>query len=423
MIRPWRRALQWMGALLFFSLPFLRWDGLSLLRLDLPSGTLFFFGRQLRLEEFYLLGLLLLASIFLLLLTTMVLGRVWCGWLCPQTWLNNLAEWSARKLGLKVTPLQIGGAWPRKLLLHLLYLALALLVGATLVWYFVAPEIYWQRLRAGELGPWPAGFTLVVGVLIYLDLAFLRRLACREFCPYGRFQTILIDRGTLTLGLTADHARRCLNCRACLRACPNGIDIRRGFQVECINCGNCRDACRRVMARAQPGKPGLIEYRFGDGEVGWKALFTPRLLLVGLMLALALSLFFHLAGRRRVVSLQVARLVTVDAGRAAVVEDGPAFHRFRAQVANRSSEAGEYRLVVRWEQAEEAPPVMELTDRQYLPLVGQGGSLFTLAANQRRSLLFAVALPPSPHPGSRLFFALLDQQGREHGAVLLNWTP
>lgn len=263
MIRPWRRAVQWLGALLFFSLPFGRWQGESLLRLDVPGWTLYLPGRQLGVQEFYLVVPALLALIFLFLLVARFLGRVWCGWLCPQTWLNNLVEWLARGLGLRVDPRQIGGTWWRRALLHLVGMLFALWCGATMVWYFVPPELYWQRLLAGEPGPWALGFTLALAALVYLDAMFVRRLACREFCPYGRFQVILLGKHTLTLGLTADHAERCLDCRACVRACPMGIDIRRGYQVECINCGNCRDACRRVMAKAQPGRPALIAYRFG----------------------------------------------------------------------------------------------------------------------------------------------------------------
>ncbi|MFH7326648.1 4Fe-4S dicluster domain-containing protein [Desulfurivibrio sp. C05AmB] len=411
MIRPWRRAGQWLGALLFFSLPFLRWEGVSLLRLDIPSWTLYFFGRQLRLEEFYLLGLVLLALLFFLLLLTMVLGRVWCGWCCPQTWLNNLAEWLARRLGLRVEPAGLGGSWFRRPALQAFYLLLALLVGLTLVWYFVAPEIYWQQLRAGELGSWPLGFTLVLTVLVYCDLALVRRLACRDFCPYGRFQAILLDRGTLTLGVTADHERRCLDCRSCVRACPMGIDIRRGFQVECINCGNCRDACRRVMARVEPGRPGLIQYRFGWDDGNRQALLTPRLLLVGLVFLLSLTAFFYLAGQRQAVSLQVARLVTAEAPAA-----GPAIHRFRAQVANRTAMAAEYRLVVRGRAGNSFP------EDPAGPVIGQGADFFVLEAGERRQLLFAVVLPPAAAGEVKfLTFLLVDRAEREHAPVSITW--
>lgn len=411
MIRPWRRAGQWLGALLFFSLPFLRWEGVSLLRLDIPSWTLYFFGRQLRLEEFFLLGLVLLALLFFLLLLTMVLGRVWCGWCCPQTWLNNLAEWLAHRLGLRVEPAGIGGPWFRRLALQVFYLLLALLVGLTLVWYFVDPEIYWQQLRAGELGPWPLGFTLVLTVLGYGDLALVRRLACRDFCPYGRFQAILLDRGTLTLGVTADHDRRCLDCRSCVRACPMGIDIRRGFQVECINCGNCRDACRRVMARVEPGRPGLIRYRFGWADGNWQALLTPRLLLVGLVFLLSLTAFFYLTGQRQAVSLQVARLVMAEAPAA-----GSSIHRFRAQVANRTTLAAEYRLVVR-DRANNS-----FTEDPAGPVIGQGADFFVLEAGERRQLLFAVVLPPTAAGEAQfLTFLLVDRAEREHAPVSITW--
>ncbi len=441
MIRPWRRLVQGLGALLFFALPHLGWQGESLLRLDIPSWTLFVAGGRLRLEEFYLLGLFLLALLFFFLLLTMTLGRLWCGWFCPQTWLNNLVEGVARRLGMGVDPWKISGPWGRMLALHLFYAALALWCGATVVWYFVAPEVYWQRLAAGEPGPWSLGFTLGLAALIYLDAAFIRRLACRDFCPYGRFQAILLDRGTLTLGVSADHPRRCLDCRACVRACPMGIDIRRGYQVECINCGNCRDACRRVMARVQPGRPGLIRYRFGLEDAGWRALLSPRLLLVGLVLLALLGTLFFLAGQRQPVSLQVARLVTAQP---AVGEDGMVSHRFRAQVANRTGEDAEYRLVARLVNGDQlssgpatlvpsphpdgpgvASPGPAAVAPSYpgeIPVLGQGADFFPLAPGERRRLLFAVTLPPAGQGETHhLTFALVDRRGRQQVKVNIAW--
>ena len=119
------------------------------------------------------------------LLVTLVFGRVWCGWACPQTTLSDVAEWLARRLGLQTRDNRLQGAPWRKLLLQFAYLALALLVAANLLWYFIEPRRFFADLIAGRLG-FAAWATLaIVALTVYLDLALVRRLLCRDFCPYG----------------------------------------------------------------------------------------------------------------------------------------------------------------------------------------------------------------------------------------------
>lgn len=305
----WRRTLQWAVATLWLLVPFLRVNGESLLRLDIPTLTLFLFGTALPVEQFYLIGLFCLSLLFLFLLLTMLLGRVWCGWGCPQTALADLAEGAARLLGLRVRGGRISGSWPRRIALYLLLLFFSLLPAAGLVWYFVSPYDYFSRLAAGTLGGWPLGATLTVAGLLFLDAVLIRRLVCREFCPYGRFQAVLTDAATLALRLDPAEASRCINCLACLRDCPMGIDIRKGYQIECINCGRCLDACRRVMAKR--GEKGLISYRFGSGEgvsgSGWRRLFSWRLALVFLIWLLITIGLLVAAWNRPLAALTVTR--------------------------------------------------------------------------------------------------------------------
>jgi polyferredoxin len=163
-------------------------------------------------------------------------------------------------------------------------------------------------------------------------------LLCREFCPYGRFQSVLVDPGTLTLRFHPDEAARCIRCDACVRACPTGIDIRRGFQIECINCGRCLDACREVMARL--GQPGIIRYTFGLEGKGFKALFNLRMglvlvALIGVTTALALSTVYLPEA-----SLKLSR--TAAAPRQ--LEDGRLVNFFTAYVTNRATEGRAFTL-------------------------------------------------------------------------------
>ena len=259
-------------------LPFIRINGQSALRIDVPAFSLYLFGSTFRIEELYLFWLTAVSLIFLFLLVTLLLGRVWCGWACPQTTLTDLAEGFGRILGMHVENNCFNGTRWQKTLLHLFFMAAGFLVGANLVWYFVSPYDFFPLLFTGEVGPWPLGTVITIAAVVYIDLAFLRRLFCKEFCPYGRFQTVLVDNGTLTLWYHPDEAERCIDCGACVRICPMGIDIRKGYQVECINCAKCLDACRKVMARLR--QPGIIRYTFGQLGKGWRALITIRTTLV-----------------------------------------------------------------------------------------------------------------------------------------------
>lgn len=305
LLGPWRRSFQWTTTVVLLLVPFVRLQGQSLLRLDIRTLTLYAFGHTFRIEELYLFLLLALTLILLFVLATLALGRAWCGWACPQTTLTDLAEGFARRIGVKVgTGTMEASPWQR-VLLHLFYLGAALLVAANLVWYFVSPYTFFPQLLAGGTGGWTLATLAVVAGAVYLDLALVRRLLCREFCPYGRFQAALVDPGTLTLRFHPDEAHRCIRCGASVRACPTGIDIRRGYQIECINCGRCLDACREVMAHRQ--QPGIIRYTFGLQDRGPQALLNTRTAVLALLLATLTAGLLMAVGNRPQATLKLAR--------------------------------------------------------------------------------------------------------------------
>jgi cytochrome c oxidase accessory protein FixG len=391
---PWRRLFQWGCTLTLLAIPFVRVDGRSLLRLDLPTLSLQAFGHTFRIEELYLFLLFAIAVVLLFLLVTLALGRAWCGWACPQTTLVDLAEGFARLIGIRVTADRMERNGWQTVLLHFFYLAVALLFAANLVWYFVSPYDFFARLLADDLGN---GILLTLAVtagIVWLDLAFVRRLLCREFCPYGRFQTVLVDPGTLTLQFHPDEATRCIRCNACVRACPTGIDIRRGYQIECINCGRCLDACREVMARR--GETGIIRFTFGLEGKGLNALCNLRMGLVlvalaGVTTALVLSTV-HLPGA----SLKLTR--TAAAPR--LMEDGRLVNFFTAYVTNRTTEAGVFTLNA------------QLADGLPVEIRGTAPDLH-LAAGEHRRLDFAVIAPATPSGRTvPAVFLLLDSRGR-----------
>lgn len=388
---PWRQLFQWVCTLTLLAVPFVRIDGGSLLRLDLSTLSLLAFGHTFRIEELYLFLLFTIALILGFLLVTLALGRAWCGWACPQTTLVDLAEGFARLIGVQVTAGRFSAKAWQKSVLQLFYLAVALLVAANLVWYFVSPYDFFARLLAGNLGGAVLLTLAVTAGIIWFDLAFVRRLLCREFCPYGRFQSVLVDPGTLTLRFHPDEAQRCIRCDACVRACPTGIDIRRGYQIECINCGRCLDVCREVMARRS--QSGIIRYTFGLENKGVKALLNVRMGLVlvaltGITTTLVLSAV-HLPAANIKLSRTVAPPRHLD--------DGRLVNFFTAYVTHRETAPETYTLSA------------HLANGAPLEIRGATTDL-RLAPGERRRLDFAVVAPADSQRPAAATFVLRNSQ-------------
>lgn len=371
LLGPKRAAFQWLTTLLIIGLPFLRIHGESLLRLDFASLSLYAFGHRFPITDLSLFLLLSIALTLLFLLVTLAFGRAWCGWACPQTTLVDLVEWCARRIGVKVKAGAMSANAPQKVGLQVIYLILSLLVGANLVWYFISPYDFFPQVLQGRLH-WIALLTLtIVALATYLNLTFLRRLFCKEFCPYGRFQTVLVDPGTLVLHYHPDEAPRCIRCGACVRACPTGIDIRNGYQIECINCGRCLDACREVMARRQ--EAGIIRYTFGLEGQGPAALFNLRMALVTLaFLGIAAGLLLVTA-QRDPIALKIARNAELMPR---VVGAGKVVNFYSAYLTNRTQESLSVRLAL-------AGPPSDL-------VLSGPTSLQKLAPDDRRKLDFAI---------------------------------
>nr|WP_224746925.1 4Fe-4S dicluster domain-containing protein [Pelovirga terrestris] len=341
LLAPWRRTFQWLTTLTIILLPWIQPDGVSLVRIDIPSLSLHLFGQVLRIQELYLLLIFILATGAAFLFITLVFGRLWCGWACPQTTLTDLAEWFAERLKLKLLANRLQGALPGKILAHSFYLLLASLVSANLLWYFIEPQRFLAGLVSGTLHPGVLISFLVIAAIIYLDLGLIRRLMCREFCPYGRIQSSFVDPATLTLNLPEKEKPRCIRCNSCVRACPMGIDIRNGYQIECINCGRCLDACRQIMAKRD--EPGLIYYTFGIDNRGVKGLLNLRVLLLGLLLISLLSALTYATLTRTSASLKVS-LAPAAVSR---IVDNQQTTLFTVWINNRSTDAQEYQLRVR----------------------------------------------------------------------------
>lgn len=265
---------------LFYLVPWLQWSGHPLVWLDLPHRRFHLGGLTLVPQDLILLSILLLVAAMTLFLFTNILGRVWCGFACPQTvwteaflWMEQLCEgdrharlqldrqrWNARKL------LRRGSK-------HLLWAIFGLFTGLSFVAYFVpAREIFPAALQF-QLGGWTLFWSLFYGFTTWGNAGFMREQVCKYMCPYARFQSAMFDRDTQIIAYIPARGEPrktmakkqgaspgdCIDCSLCVQVCPVGIDIRKGLQYECIACAACVDVCDGVMDTV--GKPrGLIRY-------------------------------------------------------------------------------------------------------------------------------------------------------------------
>jgi cytochrome c oxidase accessory protein FixG len=278
-IRNYRRTAEWIQLSLFLFIPFIRIDGESLLRFDVPTLRLHFFGATIWMQDFFSVLLFTLVVSFFFIFLTLLLGRVWCGWSCPQTILCDLTSFLnklKRKPGMQRVWRQLG------------FIFIAMVLGFVSVAYFVPPWELILKIRRFETGSVAVISVGVLAVLVYLNLVFLRRVFCTTICPYAKLQGVITDDRTLIIQMDPMRRDECLDCQRCFRLCPTGQDIRNGMQVGCIMCAECIDACNFIMAKKK--RKGLVEYAFGVLPKGEKKqLMRPAAVATGVVTILLLT--------------------------------------------------------------------------------------------------------------------------------------
>lgn len=250
--QPWRLLVRALLILFAFGLPFVRVQGESAFRFDVPSITLHAFGSRIAMDEFFLVLLSILILSFLIILVTILFGRIWCGWLCPQTVIADLTRFADQ--GAKRDR-------NRRIKAAVVMFPLSALLAADILWYFVSPYDFFRQMTSGEMHAVIGWSWLALTSVTFLNFLFLRRGFCATVCPYAKMQGVLYDEKTLVITMDPERSDECMACDACVRTCPVGIDVRKGVQASCINCAECIDACADRMERRS--KPSLIGYRFG----------------------------------------------------------------------------------------------------------------------------------------------------------------
>jgi cytochrome c oxidase accessory protein FixG len=325
-----RTYISWGFFVLFFALPFIYVNDQPLFLFNIPGARFVLFGKVFWPQDFFIFGLTMVTFIIFIILFTAAFGRLFCGWVCPQTIfmemlfrkveyliegdaaqqrLLNSAPWTTRKI-LKKTQK------------HIAFYLLAFIIGNTFLSYVIGVRELWKIMTEPVTEHIGGLFALLVFSSIFYGVyAFFREQVCTVVCPYGRLQSVLLDKNSMIVAY--DYRRGeprakfkkdaspdtgdCIDCMQCVKVCPTGIDIRNGLQMECVGCTACIDACNHMMEKV--GRPlDLIRYASENGITQKEPLrYTLRMKLYTGLLSLLVVILSALLLSRKDVDATVMR--------------------------------------------------------------------------------------------------------------------
>ncbi len=325
----WRAIVATILLLLFIVTPFIKIKGTPLILLDIINRKFILFGTVFWPQDFHIMAISFLAFLVFIVLFTAVFGRIWCGWACPQTIFMEMvfrkieyliegdyqqqkklaqSEWNKEKIF-------------KKGLKHSIFIIISFFIGNISLSYLVGMDKLLQMISDGPLEHSTTFISIFVfSGLFYFVFSWFREQACTIVCPYGRLQSVLLDKNSIIVAYdykrgeprakfkkNDPNQKDCIDCAACVKVCPTGIDIRNGTQLECVNCTACMDACDEVMDRIKKPR-GLIRYASENAiESGTKFKITGRIVFYILILFTLIGISFALLLNRTDVEATVLR--------------------------------------------------------------------------------------------------------------------
>ncbi len=325
-----------LATIISLSVPFITINGNHIFLLSFDKKQLHLMGIAFDMQELYLMPFLLMLLFLGIFAVTALGGRAWCGWTCPQTIFRvvyrDLIE--SKLLGLRrIKNKQKEPNWSKaenaskRLIAIIIWTALSLIASANLMWYFVPPEDFFAYIQNPTEHWFLIGFVVATAGFLVYDVIWLKEDFCVYVCPYSRVQSVLYDDDTYQAIYSTkrggdiynddkekiifkakdlpNEADECTACESCVTVCPTHIDIRKGMQLECINCLECVDACTTVMGKL--GKESLVQWSstrtIEKGEP--TKLIRKSTILYTVSLILIIGLLFVMGGKKEYMLLNV----------------------------------------------------------------------------------------------------------------------
>ncbi len=311
--------------------PFIKVNGHQFLLLDFPNRHFILFGVPFGPHDFHLFVLAMISFVVFIVLFTVIFGRIFCGWACPQTIFmemvfRKIEYWiegdAIQQIKLKNAPWTAQKLF-KKGLKHIIFFAISFFIANIFLSYIISMDKLIEIVTDPPSKHLSGLFAITVfSGVFYFVFSYFREQACTLVCPYGRLQGVLLDqdsiviaydykrgepRGKLKKGEDFSNRGDCIDCHLCVDVCPTGIDIRNGIQLECVNCTACIDACDNVMDKIQRPR-GLIRYAsLRNIENKAKFKFTPRMMLYSVILFILLSVLTVLMINRTDFNVNILR--------------------------------------------------------------------------------------------------------------------
>jgi cytochrome c oxidase accessory protein FixG len=402
---------------IYVLLPWIQIKGHPAVFLDVANLQFHFFGLHFVTQDLWLAFFLITGLGFSLFYITALLGRVWCGWACPQTVfldiIRRVERWiegdATERRSLDAAP-WTGTKTVKRVAKHVVFAGFALLLAHVFLSYFVSlPKVY-SMMRHSPGENWGAFvFVFLMSGALWFDFAWFREQFCIVLCPYGRLQSALIDSHTMVIGYDVKRgeprghkgavgAGDCVDCFKCVQVCPTGIDIRQGLQIECIGCAACIDACDSVMTKLD--RPtGLVRYDSQRGFSGERTRWIrPRVLLYTALLALGATALTAAFSTIRPVTVSVTRMT----GAPYFVENGVVRNQFLLRVLNKHQHSDTYDVRVL-----DAPEALQ---------VSEAGTVVTVGALSETLTPLVITIPRSQLKGEKLL--TLEVKARDGRATV-----